>query len=41
MIQELLVIITIIYAIYFLIRTYLLPKKKQNKGCGGNNCECH
>ena len=44
--QEILVYLTLLIALGYLIRKFLLPKKffagkKSNQGCGEDDCGCH
>lgn len=40
-IQTILVYIVLAIAIGFLVRKFLLPKKKSKKTCGSADCGCH
>ncbi|UOB15971.1 FeoB-associated Cys-rich membrane protein [Abyssalbus ytuae] len=39
--QHILVYITVLLALVFLIKKFLLPKKKTSKTCGKDDCGCH
>jgi hypothetical protein len=41
MIQEILAFITLGFAIIFLFRKFFLKKKKSDKKCGSDDCDCH
>lgn len=41
MIQEILAFITLLVALAFLIKKFFFKKKKTDKNCGSDNCDCH
>ncbi len=42
LLQNILVFTALAFAVWFLVRKFLLKKAKTNKGCGtGDDCGCH
>lgn len=41
MIQEIIAFIALVIALAFLIKKFFLKKKKSDKNCGSDDCDCH